>query len=252
MTIVSVDLAYRALADIGIAVMTADGASIACEFAKLTGERAPEPQDLARELVALCGRVGARFLLIDGPQGWKAPTSEPKHARACEVAFNTPGKTGLPGVTKPANYRRFIEFSIEVFDALHQRGWPRYDPGRQGTLHTTAGVAVESFPLSAWRSLGLPILPAKRRAKPQDLTDRLADIQHLFGPIALSSQPNHDELQALVAGLAGLALESAEPARYRAEGSPPFPLDGTWREGLIVTPRRPQAPPNETERSALP
>ena len=49
--------------------------------------------------------------------------------------------------------------------------------------------------------------------------------------------PSHDELQALVAGLAGVAIVAGNPNGYIAEGAPPRKVAGAIVEGLIVNPR---------------
>ena len=54
--------------------------------------------------------------------GWKAGDNGLEHARVCERALASQGKTGLRGVTKPGNYVGFITFSIKLFDALESRG----------------------------------------------------------------------------------------------------------------------------------
>src|SRR5207244_3718820 len=48
----------------------------------------------------------------------------------------------------------------------------------------------------------------------------------------------HDELQALVAGLAGVALEGGDELGIRVAGVSPIEIDGAWREGFIVNPTR--------------
>jgi hypothetical protein len=147
--------------------------------------------------------------------------------------LNTPAKTGMPGNVKPKNYRPFVEFSIEVYDALDARGWPRLkDVGipKQRCI-------VESFPLSAWRSLGISALPAKAKSKPEDLHNRYSILQHRFS-IRTNSHPNHDELQAIVSGLAGLALEANRMSGIYISGVAPFEFEGKYREGYIVNPNQ--------------
>jgi hypothetical protein len=140
---------------------------------------------------------------------------------------------GLPRVTKPANYAGFITFAIELFDALDARGWPRLPtsvvpPSRQR-------CTVESFPTSAWRSLGLPPLPGKASARLQTVPVKLSELRAAF-PLDAPDGLSHDELQALVSGLAGIALEDGNDAGVTIVGVPPMELEGTWREGFIVNP----------------
>lgn len=235
--IVSADLAYRSYRDIGIAVLQGAGDGIDCTFvdagtAGLGGP--PAPEILAEFLAALCSEIDAAVLVLDGPQAWKDPANGLLHSRLCERALHTPAKTGVPGVVKPGNYLPFVAFAIAVFDALAERGWPRY-----GAEATEAGpVAVESFPMSAWKSLGLPILPAKAKCGERDLTGRLDGLREVF-PLRLAGAPNHDELQALVSGLAGLALAGSPWVGAVKAGIAPYRKDGVWREGFIVNPAMP-------------
>jgi hypothetical protein len=144
--------------------------------------------------------------------------------------LNTPAKTGLPGSVKPENYRPFVDFSIAVFDALAGLNWHRLSVAH-GPL---AGfTTVESFPLSAWRVLGLKGLSAKSKAKLVDIDGCRQELARLL-PLRFSEIPSHDELQATVAGLAGLALEVGDWENCAIAGVAPSFVDGFWREGFIV------------------
>ena len=240
--VVSADLAYRTYRDTGIAVLEASESAIECAFvdaasAGLLGE--PSPDILADFLATLCIEVGATALILDGPQAWKDPGNGLEHSRVCERALHTPAKTGLPGVVKPGNYLPFVVFAIAVFDALADRGWPRY-AGNTGTGGQP--IAIESFPMSAWKRLGIPILPAKARSQPEDLTSRL-DTLRAGIPLRIASAPNHDELQALVAGLAAVGLRGSPLVGAHSSGVAPYKIDGAWREGFIVNPAWPAAKP---------
>lgn len=173
------------------------------------------------------------LILLDGPQGWKDPTNGLAHSRLCERALNTPAKTGLPGDVKPASYLGFVEFAVRVFDALHVRGWPRFDPAAWRPDHS---AVIELFPLAAWRSLRLPCLPAKSKARDGDIRRHLELLIDARLIVAGGPAPTYDQLQALVAGLGGLGVSISAPHRYQAIGASPFVLDGTWREGYIVNP----------------
>lgn len=52
-------------------------------------------------------------------------------------------------------------FSIELFDALGVHGFPRVHS--RDDLVSGRKLAMESFPTSAWRALGLKPLPGKSR-----------------------------------------------------------------------------------------
>src|SRR4029079_8803315 len=162
---------------------TIDCAFVDAASAGLAGE--PSPDVLADFLVNLCGEVGARVVLLDGPQAWKDPGNGLEHSRICEHALQTPAKTGVPGTVKPRAYLRFVAFAIAVFDARAERGWSRYalEAGRNGGL-----LAVESFPMSAWKRLGIPTLPAKAKSRPSDLASRLEALRARL-PLRLSGAP---------------------------------------------------------------
>ena len=219
----------RSPGDGSIAVIAATDSGIQANFVsvKLSGE--PKPKALAAYLIGICKEHSASTLLLDGPQGWKDPENGLEHSRICERKLNTPAKTGLPGGSKPANYLPFIAFSIEVFDALSELDRPRY----KNEESLGQPVSVESFPLSAWRALGLPILPAKSKTPPSLLAQRATELMQRYG-IVTSVPPSHDELQALVGGLAGPAIEQRNMAGLCISGVGPVLREGTHREGFII------------------
>jgi hypothetical protein len=192
----------------------------------LTGT--PDPQHLAELVGTVARTAGARVITIDGPQAWKDPANGLLHSRICERLLYTQTKTGTPGVAKPGTALRFVTFTLAFFDQLAKMGWLRLT-----TLAPSSGVAAEVFPTAAWRALGLKPLPAKSKTKPGDITVWLQRLQISF-PLALKDDPTHDELQALIGGLAGLALAKGEAAGFQLVGQPPFLLDGAWREGYIL------------------
>jgi hypothetical protein len=152
----------------------------------------------------------------------------------CEKLLNAPAKTGAFGQVKPAAYTQFVEFSINVFAGLISRGAtlatnPIIEPTPNGLL------ALESLPLSAWRKLKIAPLPAKSKHIPFDCETRFDELGRSFG-LTCKLHPSHDELQALVAGLAGIAIVARKRAGYIAEGIPPFQREGHWVEGFIVNP----------------
>jgi hypothetical protein len=230
--VISVDLAYKTYADVGAVVLRNHRDHVCGELLPIPLTGQPSPVDLARFLDQSCADVGARVLMLDGPQGWRAPDSISTHSRACERALNTPAKTGLPGSVKPANYLKFVSFSVEVFDALCDMGWSRLS--RVGAaLQPNSRVAIESFPLSAWHSLGIAPLPARQKTKATDFEPRLLALGGIL-PLHLSGRPTHDQLQAVVGGFAGLAVERNAWHACAVAGLPPFACDGYWREGFIV------------------
>ena len=260
MAVLSVDLAYRRWFDLGIAILSRTAGEnglpgpIDCELiswdrTNLDPANPNEPHSgpvhaeiLAGHLNHLANVRGIRVLLLDGPQAWKSESNGCAHARLSERQLNCAAKTGLPGIVKPATYRTFAEFCVDLYDALCRRGWKRLATlGHPGT--TPERVLVESYPHAAWRSLGLPALPSKRRARVSDLAAGFAALQTLV-PLTVNRPPNHDQLQAIVGGLPGLALEAQDPTGARFVGNPPRREDGHWREGFIVLPLPPRRTAN--------
>ena len=273
MAVLSVDLAYRRWSDLGIVVLERafpaqieNPAAPSMPLYNLLRESGNAPNPVACEIIQssdfslgteidrgsvdadilagrlnhLCGMRGIHVMMLDGPQAWKSGSNGLEHARVSERLLNTAAKTGLPGVVKPATYRLFAEFCLDVYDALCRRGWRRLDtfaqPGR-----SQEHILVESYPHAAWRSLGLKPLPSKRRARVSDLAEAYGALRALI-PISTSRPPNHDQLQAIVGGLPGLALEERNPADVRIVGNPPRREEGHWREGFIVLPLAPRRP----------
>jgi len=199
---------------------------------------------LAGRLNHLCGVRRIRVMMLDGPQAWKSRSNGLEHARVSERQLNRAAKTGLPGMVKPVTARPFAEFCLDVYDALCRRGWRRLATQEQpGSAldQNQERILVESCPFEAWKSLGLKPLPAKRRARVSDLAEAYAALRSLI-PITTNRPPNHDQLQAIVAGLPGLALEDRNTAAAHIVGNPPRREDGHWREGFIVLPVLPVDP----------
>jgi len=201
MTILSVDLASRRYQDIGIAVIAYVGGVVRVRFVKphrtFTKGR-PVATVLAAFLSGIAEEVGSRVIFIDGPQGWKHPENGLKHSRMRERVLFTPGKTGLPGSVKPTSWTHMAEFSIQLFDALAEAGYRRLMEAAD--LSAAKRLAIESFPTSAWRSLGRKPLAGKSKDWLAHVEDRLSALRE-FIPISLDEQPSHDELQALIADL---------------------------------------------------
>jgi len=243
MAVLSVDLAFRRWSDLGIVVLDRAGPAqspIACEVVLWNDPGPVDANILAGRLNHLCGVRGIRVLLLDGPQAWKSRTNGLEHARVSERQLNTAAKTGLPGMVKPVTYRAFAEFCLDAYDALCRRGWRRLETREQPGAGPER-VLVESYPHAAWKSLGLKPLPSKRRAKVIDLAEAYGALQSLI-PFTVNRPPNHDQLQAIVGGLPGLALEARNAAGAHIVGNPPRREEGHWREGFIVLPVAPIKP----------
>lgn len=240
MPVLSVDLAHKRWGDIGVCSLEAGDGEIVVKPISLPGlglSGAPSAAVLAEVVADLATRIDARLILLDGPQAWKDPANGLEHCRLCERELATQGKTGLPGCTKPAGYLGFIAFAIEVFDRLAERGWPRL-PTRDA-LRARDRYALECFPTSAWRRLGLAPLPGKANRAGPSVAQKLAEL-HRRVPFTLRGAGvlSHDELQAAVAGLAGLGADGHPRIGFDLAGVPPFRLDEAWREGFIVNPQR--------------
>lgn len=238
MPTLSVDLAFKDYKDIGVVTLARLNGRIKVSAVPLTTRGLhgrPSAGGLADALVSLANEISATWIFIDGPQGWKAPNNDCEHSRVCERALGTQGKTGLPGVTKPGDYVGFVTFAIELFDALVTRGWPRLTT--PAVPPSQRRCAIESFPTAAWRSLGLVPLPGKAATAPEMVLARLQSLRAAF-PLDVPNDLSHDELQALVAGLAGVALDDGNADGVSIVGIPPVRLEGTWREGFIVNPTR--------------
>jgi hypothetical protein len=254
--VLSIDLAYRRWSDLGIVVLDRantplapfdygpSARPIACQVIPSTAAgEADGPIDanvLAGRLNHLCTMRGIRVMMLDGPQAWKSKSNGLEHARVSERQLNTASKTGLPGMVKPGMYRPFAEFCLDVYDALCRRGWRRMDTSERSTAPQDR-VLVESYPHAAWKSLGLTPLPSKRRTKISDLAKAYGDLRALV-PFTTDRPPNHDQLQAIVSGLPGLALDERNTAAVRIVGKPPRREEGHWREGFIVLPLPPHRP----------
>jgi len=245
MAVLSADLATRRWSDLGLVVLdrAPAGSHINCEILVWNEAGPVEAEILAGRLNHLCGVRGIRVMLLDGPQAWKSRSNGLEHSRVSERQLNTAAKTGLPGMVKPHTYRNFAEFCLDLYDALCRRGWRRLNTReRPGSMieQNQERVLVESYPYAAWKSLGLKPLPSKRRARVSDLAEAYGALRALI-PFSTSRPPNHDQLQAIVGGLPGLALEERNTAGARIVGNPPRREEGHWREGFIVLPVRPKS-----------
>jgi hypothetical protein len=263
MAVLSVDLACRSWSDLGVVLLEQKGTphsyQIACEIIRWQDPTAPPVVELALRLNTLCLERGASVLMLDGPQAWKAEDNGHEFCRASERELNTSAKTGLPGNVLPGTYERFVGYCLALYDALGRLGWQRLasrDPfsgqaiARAVEQGSEAGgnpkILVESYPHAAWKSLGIQPLPSKRRCRVSHLAEAYASLTAML-PITTSQPPNHDQLQAIVGGLPGLAIEASaglgvsQLSRMgtRIVGQPPRQEGGYWREGFIVVPVAP-------------
>ena len=270
MAVLSIDLATRRWSDLGIVILErvrpahslnplglgpglplkplfASGSDlpqgpIACEIIPWNDPGLVEAEILAGRLNHLCAVRGIRTMMLYGPQAWKSDSNGLLHSRVSERQLNTAAKTGLPGMVKPLTYRPFAEFCLDVYEALCRRGWRRLatrdQPGNPQDQNQER-VLVESYPFAAWKSLGIRPLPSKRRARVSDLAEAFGALRALI-PLTVNRPPNHDQLQAIVGGLPGLALEERNTAGARIVGNPPRREQGHWREGFIVLPVLPK------------
>lgn len=259
MAVLSVDLAFRRWCDLGVVVLERvapvedlSGSSprrratdavpaprpIRCEIIPWNDAGPVDANILAGRLNHLCGVRGIRVMMLDGPQAWKSRNNGLEHARVSERQLNTAAKTGLPGMVKPITYRAFAEFCVDVFDGLCRRGWRRLET-RDQPAPRPGRMLVESYPHAAWKSLGIKPLPSRRRARVSDLAEAFAALRQI-APVLVNRPPNHDQLQAIVGGLPGLALEENDTAGAQIVGKPPRREDGHWREGFIVLPVAPR------------
>ena len=239
--VLSIDLASGRYSDNGIAFL--ERHSRTPEFIKpaelgLSGR--PSLADFAFGIHEFCQQRDVTVLMIDGPQGWKSPKTKIEHMRVCERVLNTPGKTGTIGFVKPKTFLRYILFSISLFHSLRvdykwnllTDDWQTSRPKRW---------VVESFPSSAWLTLGLEKLPAKSKAKPRQLTKWRKDLA-LVTDFELNSKLTHDELQAAVALPAGRAIAEGDLEGVILSGMDPIILrSGDVLEGWIVNPVHPNS-----------
>ncbi len=206
----------------------------------------PDVARLADWIERTADAHGVRCLCIDGPLGWQDPvrahSAGALHSRVSERRLNAPGKTGPPGQVKPGPYLPFIAFSIALFERLTSGGWTLPDGTHTGASDPSAPARLisETFPTAAWRALGLTPLPGKARARkdPTIVPAALATLQQVLG-VTLHGISTHDEIQAVVGGLAGVWWEADSGERVQFVGVPPERLDGTWREGYIMMPALP-------------
>jgi hypothetical protein len=72
----------------------------------------------------------------------------------------------------------------------------------------------------------------------RDILDRLQSLVSAGLVCSAGSMPTHDQLQAIVSGLAGLGVSAGDARRFTMAGASPFLVEGICREGFIVNPFR--------------
>jgi len=235
--VLSVDLASKWSKDLGIAVLESTGGrGVSATLVPPSELKLQEPmvaEALAAALARLADHHGCGWLALDGPQAWKHPDNGLSWSRCCDREANAPAKVGQDGSqVKPRSYAGFVDFSIHVFDELDRLGWPRLSSKEP----TESRLAIESFPLKAWRSLDRRPLPAKRKCRTPAQREKwrlsLADL------VALPPETSHDELQAVVGGLGALWLRAGLSGQVAFLGRAPLQHEGRWREGFIVVPAK--------------
>jgi len=211
--VLSVDLAYASYTAIGVALLARDGGRTMAQRLDLPLTGTPHPGQLADWLHETARTHAVAGLCIDGPLGWKAPDTESLHCRLSEKAVRAPGKTGLPpdGV-KPRSYLAFTAFSIALFERLTMQLGYRL-PGTDGEANAS-------------------------KTRPHDLEAAVHRFEQGTG-IAITpavTPLTHDQLQAVVGGVAGVRWASGDHDAVTLAGAAPFRLDGSWREGYIMIP----------------
>jgi len=241
--ILSIDLAYKSYEDFGFCLLEESDGRIKdiryLSYQAIGLQQIPKPDVFAWKVLNFCQYVGASILMLDGPQGWKDPENGLPHQRICEKRWNTQAKTGTKGNVKPANFRPFVSFSTEVFRFLAQDNIISLVTEPIIEMSPQRILLVETYPYSAWKSLNIGSLPGKRN--PSCNSAQIALVaKNLEQSFLLPSvgKPSHDELSALVAGLAGAAIAAKKESRYVASGTAPkWTPEGYLLEGYIVNPR---------------
>jgi len=238
--ILSVDLAVKSYDSFGFALLMKRRREWEAVFLTprelgLCGE--PTTEKTADALATFCERYGVNLLLIDGPQGWKKRNS-PLPYRKADLEARAPAKVCEKGVVKPQTYFPFVEFSTRLFHILAKEyGMKIFGAGETAKAKIAVSKRVtlaESLPYSSWRVLGLKPLPAKPRCETEEIFRRFQEICDRFEVIRWNHLPSHDELQALVAGIAGVRLAEGRLENVVLLGAKPELAMDCIYEGYIV------------------
>jgi hypothetical protein len=231
----SVDVASKRYGDFGFAFLeTGSNAPRLLKAADLGVEDPPRADTLASALAEFSRSESIDKLLLDGPQGWRHPSSPIEHMRLCERVINTPGKTGTPGNVKPGTYLNYVAFSVALFHHLRRdHGWSLLT--RSWATKPDARWLIEVYPSVAWSLLGLERLPGKARAK-----GKLGLFRKALAGVTgykVPSSATHDELQAIVVLPLAEDLELRNEEGILLAGIDPIIEGDTVYEGLIASPR---------------
>lgn len=221
MAVLSIDLASKSYSDLGLCYLAArKGRPEILRPAALGLRGVPSPVDFAVAIDRFCRQEDVNVLLLDGPQGWRWPESSIRHMRLCERVLNTPARTGDPGQVKPKPYFPFVQFSITVFSEFRLRhGWSLLI--EDWPSQTGKRWVVETFPSVAWDLMGLPRLPSKQRSGALELEAWRIRLEGAT-PYALPLGLSHDELQAIAALPAGVAIAEGRQDRVLLAGIDPI------------------------------
>jgi hypothetical protein len=238
--ILSIDLASRKYSDNGMAFLAYG--NLQPQYPKATDlglSGKPQAADFANKVNQFCEQEGVSVLLLDGPQGWKSPKTDIEHMRLCERVLNTPGKTGPIGYVKPKTFLRYIAFSINLFHILRvDYDWSLF--AEDWVKQKRKRWIVETFPSSAWLTLGLESLPSKRKTTPRQLSKWRKDLS-IATDYKIPSKITHDELQATVVLPVGQAIVKGNPDGIVVAGMDPIiTRKGDVLEGWIANPKMPE------------
>jgi len=234
--VLGIDLACRSWRDIGSASLTfrTGGESRWIDVApgclswpnlELT------PQNLAEAINYYAQNHNISAVSLDGPQGWRDPSAGLRKGvgRWCEYETKTPAKTGTFGVTYPGTWRRWIEFSVDVFSDLLGLGHVLLanDPITLPSIPEQGYLLLECFPTSTWKASGLRPLPGHSNANRNVVVEWARRIQICYGLPRNAATENHDDLQAIVGALPAAALlngpcvaaPKGEPAKLVTSGN---------------------------------
>ena len=179
------------------------------------------PQALAGAIHAFALREHVRAVALDGPHAWRNPLTaahEPGVGRRCEYLCRTQGKTGVYPRTYPGNQFAWINFCVQVFDALLAQPGVRMADAPSGEAAPAGDgyVVLECFPTSLWRASRLAPLPAKGKKPDVRTYYQALAAAYALPPVLVTS---HDDLQAIVAALAGVGATGG-PVQARPRGVP--------------------------------